>query len=195
MMHIAVFCGACAGRDPRHAEVAREVGASLARRGLGVVYGGGHVGLMGVVADAAMAAGGHVVGVIPGFMTGRELAHERVSELIVVKDMHQRKMLMHERSQAVMALPGGFGTMDELFEILTLRQTRKVTAMPIVLFDEGYWREIINFDALVKHGVIDAADLTLFRFADTAETAWEALIEQGLDISAGDSGEDIARDM
>lgn len=122
MMHIAVFCGACAGRDPRHAEVAREVGASLARRGLGVVYGGGHVGLMGVVADAAMAAGGHVVGVIPGFMTGRELAHERVSELIVVKDMHQRKMLMHERSQAVMALPGGFGTMDELFELLTWRQ-------------------------------------------------------------------------
>ncbi len=122
MLYVAVFCGARSGHDPRYVEVAEAVGAGLARRGLGVVYGGGHVGLMGVVADAAMAAGGRVVGVIPGFMTGRELAHERVSELIVVKDMHERKLVMHERSHAVMALPGGFGTLDELFELLTWRQ-------------------------------------------------------------------------
>ena len=122
MVHVAVFCGASSGRDPHYAAVAAQVGASLARRGLGVVYGGGHVGLMGAVADAAMAAGGRVVGVIPGFMTERELAHDRVSELITVKDMHERKLVMHERSQAVMALPGGFGTLDELFELLTWRQ-------------------------------------------------------------------------
>lgn len=106
-----------------------------------------------------------------------------------------RKMHLAMRTKALVVFPGGFGTMDELFEILTLRQTRKLTAMPIVLFDEGYWREIINFDGLVKHGVIDAADLTLFRFADTAEAAWDALVEQGLDVSVADGNEDIARDM
>jgi uncharacterized protein (TIGR00730 family) len=87
-----------------------------------VVYGGGHVGLMGAVADAAMEAGGSVVGVIPTFMAHKELAHDRITELVMVRDMHERKMVMHERSQAVIALPGGFGTMDELFELLTWRQ-------------------------------------------------------------------------
>ena len=122
MTHIAVFWGASSGHDPVHTEAAKDVGRSLAKRGLGVVYGGGHVGLMGAVADAAMAEGGTVVGVIPGFMTERELAHDRVTELITVKDMHERKLVMHQRSQAVIALPGGFGTMDELFELLTWRQ-------------------------------------------------------------------------
>lgn len=121
-MSIAVFCGASAGHDPIYMSNARAVGRSIAQRGLGVVYGGGHVGLMGAVADAAMEAGGTVVGVIPEFMTERELAHERVTELIMVRDMHERKMVMHQRSQAVIALPGGFGTMDELFELLTWRQ-------------------------------------------------------------------------
>lgn len=106
-----------------------------------------------------------------------------------------RKMHLAMRTKALVVFPGGFGTMDELFEILTLRQTRKVAGLPIVLFDEGYWREIINFDALVKYGVIEAADLTLFRFADTAEAAWEALIEQGLNVGESGEGEDLARDM
>jgi uncharacterized protein (TIGR00730 family) len=122
MKSIAVFCGAAAGHDAVYMSKAREVGRAIAQRGLGVVYGGGHVGLMGAVADAAMEAGGTVVGVIPGFMTERELAHDRVTELVVVNDMHERKMLMHQRSQAVITLPGGFGTMDELFELLTWRQ-------------------------------------------------------------------------
>lgn len=106
-----------------------------------------------------------------------------------------RKMHLAMRAKALVVFPGGFGTMDELFEVLTLRQTRKVVAMPIVLFDEGYWRELINFDAMVKHGVIDQADLTLFRFADTAEAAWEALIEQGLMVGPEADSEDIARDF
>jgi len=106
-----------------------------------------------------------------------------------------RKMHLAMRAKALVVFPGGFGTMDELFEILTLRQTRKVTVMPIVLFDEGYWREIVNFEALVKHGVIAQGDLTLFRFADTAEAAWDALVEQGLDVGVAEGNEDIARDM
>jgi uncharacterized protein (TIGR00730 family) len=92
-----------------------------------------------------------------------------------------RKMHLAMRAKALVVFPGGFGTMDELFELLTLRQTRKITAaLPIVLFDEGYWRELVNFDAMAAHGVIDTADLTLFRFADTALGAWESLLEQGL---------------
>lgn len=122
MEHIAVFCGASSGHDPIYAQVARDLGRAIVQRGLGVVYGGGHVGLMGVVADAAMQAGGPVVGVIPGFMEKVEDAHRGVTELVVVNDMHERKMVMHQRSQAVIALPGGFGTMDELFELLTWRQ-------------------------------------------------------------------------
>lgn len=122
MQYIAVFCGASTGHDPVYLEAARGVGRTLAQRGIGVVYGGGHVGLMGAVADAAMEAGGRAVGVIPTFMTHKELAHDRITELVMVRDMHERKMVMHERSQAVIALPGGFGTMDELFELLTWRQ-------------------------------------------------------------------------
>lgn len=102
--------------------MAAEVGRVIAERGHGIVYGGGHVGLMGIVADAAMKAGGEVIGVIPRFMEKAEQAHEGVTELILVDTMHQRKQRMHELSDAVIALPGGFGTLDELFELLTWRQ-------------------------------------------------------------------------
>ncbi len=121
-MNIAVFCGARMGTNPIYAQVAQDLGRIIAQRGMGVVYGGGHVGLMGVVADAALKAGGQVIGVIPDFMMDMEVAHQHLTELIVVRDMHERKMRMHERSQAVIALPGGFGTMDEVFELLTWRQ-------------------------------------------------------------------------
>jgi len=110
------------GTNPIYAQVAQDLGRIIAQRGMGVVYGGGHVGLMGVVADAALKAGGQVIGVIPDFMMDMEVAHQHLTELIVVRDMHERKMRMHERSQAVIALPGGFGTMDEVFELLTWRQ-------------------------------------------------------------------------
>lgn len=119
---IAVFCGASSGTDPAMAIAAARLAELIAASGIGIVYGGGHVGLMGVVADAGLEAGGEVIGVIPGFMIEKELAHERLTELITVRDMHERKIRMHELSDAVVALPGGFGTMDELFEMLTWRQ-------------------------------------------------------------------------
>ncbi|MDX2277195.1 MAG: LOG family protein [Hyphomonadaceae bacterium] len=109
-----------------------------------------------------------------------------------------RKMHLAMRANALVVFPGGFGTFDELFEILTLRQTRKAPLIPVVLFDEGYWRSIVNFELLAEHGMIDRADLTLFRFADTAETVWASLVEQGLG-AAHPNGEveeeDLARDM
>ena len=121
-MRIAVFCGASMGRDPHIVAAAQDVGRTLAQRGHGIVYGGGRVGLMGVVAEAALHAGGDVIGVIPGFMVQKELAHTGLTDLVIVRDMHERKMRMHELSQAVIALPGGFGTRDDLFELLTWRQ-------------------------------------------------------------------------
>jgi uncharacterized protein (TIGR00730 family) len=107
-----------------------------------------------------------------------------------------RKMHLAMRANALVVFPGGFGTLDELFELLTLRQTRKASHVPIVLIDEGYWRDIIGFDKLVEYGAIDAADLTLFRFADNAEAAWDALVEQGLGSAHDeDPDEDLARDI
>lgn len=108
-----------------------------------------------------------------------------------------RKMHLAMRANALVVFPGGFGTLDELFEFLTLRQTRKAPKIPVVLFDEGYWRAIVNFDKLVQFGTIDAADLTLFRFADSAEAVWEALHEQGLGAAHPDDDADfdLARDL
>ncbi|MGE0597185.1 MAG: LOG family protein [Hyphomonadaceae bacterium] len=110
-----------------------------------------------------------------------------------------RKMHLAMRANALVVFPGGFGTLDELFEILTLRQTRKAPLIPVVLFDEGYWRSVINFDKLVEAGTIDAADLTLYRFADSAEAVWDSLVEQGLGAAHPDdidiAEEDLARDM
>ncbi len=122
MKHVCVFCGSHSGGPAVYAEAARHLGAMLAGRGLGLVYGAGHVGLMGVLADAVLAAGGRVVGVIPKELVDRELAHTGLSELLIVETMHQRKALMAERSDAFLALPGGYGTLDETFEILTWAQ-------------------------------------------------------------------------
>ncbi|MBC7769581.1 MAG: LOG family protein [Phycisphaerales bacterium] len=104
-----------------------------------------------------------------------------------------RKMHLAMRANGLVVFPGGFGTLDELFEMLTLRQTRKAPLVPIVLFDEAYWRSIINFEKLVEYRTIDAADLTLFRFADTADAAWDALVEQGLGRAHDDSAPDVVQ--
>ncbi len=159
-MRIAVFCGANTGTDPGILEAAQAVGRAIAQRGIGVVYGGGHVGLMGAVADAALAASGEVIGVIPGFMVEKEQAHEGLTELVIVRDMHERKMRMHEMSQAVIALPGGFGTMDELFELLTWRQLG-LHAKPIGLLNvHGFYSPLLEQMARMKtngflHGPTD----------------------------------------
>jgi uncharacterized protein (TIGR00730 family) len=122
MRRLCVFCGSSVGGRPEYAAAAREFAAAAVRRGLGLVYGGGNIGLMGVVADAALAAGGEVIGVIPSALQSKELAHAGLTELHVVRGMHDRKALMADLSDAFAALPGGFGTGDELFEILTWAQ-------------------------------------------------------------------------
>jgi hypothetical protein len=119
---LCVFCGSNRGRHPLYAEAARLVGGELARRGLGLVYGGGNVGLMGALADAAIAGGGHVIGVIPEALLKKELAHRGVGDLRVVGSMHERKALMAELADGFITLPGGFGTLEELFEVITWAQ-------------------------------------------------------------------------
>ncbi len=147
---ICVFCGSRHGVRASYSEAARRVGEALARDGLGLVYGGGRVGLMGVLADAALATGGRVVGVLPEHLSAKEIAHDGLSELHVVPSMHARKAMMAERSRAFLALPGGVGTFEELLEILTwslLGLHRK----PVGLLNvEGYYDPLI---ALLDHSV------------------------------------------
>lgn len=151
MKSICVYCGAAAGNRPEFLQAARGFGELVAKRGMKLVYGGGHVGLMGVVADAALDAGGYVEGVIPRSMKDKELAHTGIQKLHVVESMHERKKLMEELSDAFVALPGGIGTLDELFEIWTWRQIR-LHDKPIGLLNvNGYWDKLLeladNMDA------------------------------------------------
>jgi len=136
MKRICVFCGSRSGNDERYLALAREVGTSLARRGIGIVYGGGRIGMMGALADAALEAGGDVIGVIPHALERAEVAHQGLSALHVVISMHERKALMGNLSDAFLALPGGLGTMDELFEALTWQQLG-YHEKPIALLDSG----------------------------------------------------------
>jgi uncharacterized protein (TIGR00730 family) len=122
MRRVCVFCGSQTGNDPVYAHAARELGQLLARRGIGLVYGGGQVGLMGVIAGAALAAGGEVIGVIPENLKRRELAYENLTELFVTQTMHERKQRMADLADGFVALPGGFGTLEEFCEIVTWAQ-------------------------------------------------------------------------
>ena len=122
MKSVAVYCGSSGGNQEAYPQQAQAMGRELARRGLTLVYGGGRVGLMGTIADAVLAAGGRVTGVIPSFLADKELAHRGCTELHVVDTMHQRKLLMADLADGFVALPGGFGTLEELFEVLTWGQ-------------------------------------------------------------------------
>jgi len=146
---VAVFCGSRNGHDPAYAEAARQTGAHLARHGMELVYGGGNIGLMGLVADAALAHGGRVTGVMPDFLLAKEIGHPRLTELIVTTSMHERKMKMAERADAFVALPGGYGTFDELIEILTWAHLGLHRKPVGVLNVQGFYDPLL---ALVEHG-------------------------------------------
>ena len=157
MERILVFCGSSPGRRPEYAAAATALGRLLAGRGIGLVYGGASVGLMGAVADGALGAGGEVIGVIPRRLFESEIAHAGLSELRTVETMHERKALMAELSDAVIALPGGTGTLDELFEMFTWSQLG-LHRKPIGLLDvAGYWERLLAFlDYMVDERFIRA---------------------------------------
>ena len=173
---VCVFCGASSGRRVVYADAARAFGATCARRGLGVVYGGGRVGLMGAVADAALAEGGDVSGVIPQELVDRELAHGGLTELHVVASLHERKALMAELSDGFVALPGGFGTLDELAEQLTWSQLG-LHAKPVGLLDvEGFWRPLVAVARhMVDEGYVREADLRAVVVGEDPDALLDAL--------------------
>ena len=150
---VCVYCGSSGAVDERYRDSARELGAALAAAGIELVYGGGGIGLMGLLADAALSAGGRVVGIIPGMLHEAELAHPGVEELVIAASMHDRKRLMAERADAFAVLPGGIGTLDEMFEIVTWRQL-KLHDKPIFVVDiDGYWQKLRELiDHLVGSG-------------------------------------------
>jgi uncharacterized protein (TIGR00730 family) len=158
MRRIAVFCGATSGVDPAHVAAARLLGATLAARGLGLVTGGGRVGLMGEVADASLAGGGEVIGVIPRHLVDRELAHPGLSQLVVVESLAERKATMVELSDGFIALPGGIGTLDELAEVLSWAQLG-LHGKPTGILDAGrYWEPLLSWlDASVAEGYVTRA--------------------------------------
>jgi uncharacterized protein (TIGR00730 family) len=155
MENICVYCGSMQGRRPEYAAAARRVGTLLAERGIGIVYGGGSIGLMGILADAALAAGGHVTGIIPEHLSRREIAHADLTELVIVRSMHERKALMEQRSDAFIALPGGLGTLEELFEILTWAQLGLHRKPCGLLNVDGYYDPLISLlDRAVAEGFL-----------------------------------------
>ncbi|HEY4009214.1 MAG TPA: TIGR00730 family Rossman fold protein [Acidobacteriaceae bacterium] len=175
---VAVFCAAAEGSKPVYRGVAVELGLALAERGIGLIYGGAKVGLMGAVADATLAAGGRVVGVIPHVLVDKEIAHDGLSELHVVDTMHTRKRLIAQKAQAFITLPGGFGTFEELFEVLAW-QTLKLHTKPVVLLNvAGFYDTMLTFlDVCEREGMLRGNRERLL----VAGTVEEALSLAGMD--------------
>ncbi|MEO7102472.1 MAG: TIGR00730 family Rossman fold protein [Gemmatimonadaceae bacterium] len=166
-MRVAVYCGANVGASPRFAEVARELGEGLARSGIGIVYGGASRGLMGVLAEAAIAAGGEVIGVLPRSLGHREIAHPHITELHIVDTMHERKARMLDLCDAIAVLPGGIGTLDEFFEAFTWAQIGMHTK-PIALMDvDGFYQPLL----VHLRNCVDAGFLSMERLESLAVCA------------------------
>ncbi len=177
MRRLCVFCGSSAGGRPEYTEAARQFGGFMAQHGLGLVYGGGHVGLMGVLADAVLQGGGEVIGVIPQALVDRELAHAGLSELRVVGSMHQRKALMADLADGFAALPGGYGTGDELFEILTWAQLGLHTRPIGLLNTAGYFDALLAWlDRMVAEQFLRPEHRRLLLTAENSEALLNLLL-------------------
>jgi len=184
LKNILIYCGSSVGQNEVYKNTATEVGKTLAHLGLTLIYGGGSVGLMGKVADAILANGGEAIGVIPAFMEPWEVQHKGLTECIVTESMHARKQLMAVKSDAVIALPGGWGTMDELFEILTWRQLG-LHKMPIgILNTNGFYDDLlIMLKKMVTEGFVKEANLDMLIVDNDIESLLEKLRK---DVSEGE---------
>ena len=162
MQSVCVFCGSSTGSDPAYTEAARSLGTTLAEAGIRLVFGGGHVGLMGEISNAALAAGGDVIGVIPKFLVERELAHEALTDLRIVGSMHERKALMSDLSEAFVTLPGGTGSLEEFFEVLTWAQLGEHHKPCGLLNIAGYYDPLLTvFDRMVEAGFLSESNRAL----------------------------------
>jgi uncharacterized protein (TIGR00730 family) len=176
---LCVFCGSSLPPEQAYRDAAAVLGTAIGMAGMELVYGGGQIGLMGIVADAALAAGARVVGVIPEALKGREVGHRGLSELVVVKDMHDRKREMFALSDAVAVLPGGLGTLDEAFEAITLRQLHMID-LPIVLIDvEGFWQPLLKLiNQVIGAGFAASSTHDLYRVVSRVEDAIPACFDR-----------------
>jgi uncharacterized protein (TIGR00730 family) len=174
--NIAIFCASSEGNRPVYLDVAREMGRALAQRGYGTVYGGAQVGMMGALAEAALAAKGNVIGVIPHVLEKVEITHRGLTELHVVPNMHERKALIASRSDAFIALPGGLGTFEEIFEVMTWAQLR-IHAKPCLFLNAGgYYDKLLDFlDYAVEEGMFKGKNRSLVLVANTVENALEQI--------------------
>jgi uncharacterized protein (TIGR00730 family) len=181
MKCITIFCGSSSGSNLIYKREAAATGKFLARKGIDLVYGGGKVGLMGILADAALDAGGRVTGVIPGFLKTKEVAHDHLTELIVVDTMHERKALMHDLSDGFMALPGGYGTLEELFEMLTWGQLGLHPKPVGILNTGGFFNHLLQLlDHMVREGFVHEINRSMV----LTGTRPEDLLEQMLAYKA-----------
>ena len=184
---LAVFCGSRVGINPAYAEAGRALGRGLGQAGIRLVFGGGRIGIMGVVADATLAAGGSVLGVIPEFLTQWEVAHTNVTEMVVTDSMHSRKRRLYEESDAFLIMPGGLGTFDEAFEIITWRQLR-LHNKPILLCNIAGWVEplVATIDHAIQQGFADPACRALFEVIEGVPAVLERLktLPAGKGVSA-----------
>jgi hypothetical protein len=170
MKRIAVYCGSSTGHDPTYKRAAVALGHALVERGIGLVFGGGRVGLMGVIADAVLAKGGDVRGVIPKALATKELAHTGVTELVVVKSMHERKAMMADLADGFIAMPGGFGTLDETYEMMTWAQLGFHRKPVGFLNVDGYFDSLVAFaERAVRDGFVSADHGAMAQVARTPE--------------------------
>lgn len=175
MKSVCIYCGSNSGRSAGFAETARHTGRVLAERGIDIVYGGGRVGLMGEIADAALAAGGRVLGVIPEFLALKEIAHMGLTDLHVVQSMHARKALMVKLSEGFIALPGGIGTMEELFEVWTWAQLGQHRHPVGLLNVDGYYDHLVAFlDTMTGQGFLAGDHRSALVVADRIEDMLDA---------------------
>ena len=170
MKRISVFCGSSMGNEEIFRNVTRKLGMAIAQRNIGLVYGGAKVGLMGEIADAVLAAGGKVIGVLPTFLLQKELAHEGLTDLVLVDTMHERKTRMNELCDGVLGLPGGFGTMEELFEMLTWGQLG-LHKKPVGILNIGGFYDSLNLltKTMVDFGFLKAANRDMLLVDDNIE--------------------------
>jgi uncharacterized protein (TIGR00730 family) len=184
---LCVYCGSRRGDDAAFADAAHAVGTAIGRRGWQLVYGGGRMGLMGAVADAALEAGARVVGIVPALLMAREVGHRGISELVIVETMHQRKQQMAERADAFLALPGGIGTLEELFEVWTWRQIGYHDQPIGLLNTAGYYDPLIEFlHRGVRQGFLDAPSETGLDIDHDAEALMTRLEAASRDASGRD---------
>lgn len=178
MQSIVVYCGSSPGKNPIYTEVAKELGRTLAERNIRLIYGGGGFGLMGTVADTVLEYGGEVTGVIPNFLADLEVAHQTLTEIHFVETMHERKFKMVTLSKGVIALPGGYGTLDELFEILAWRQLKLYDGPVAIINTNGYYDLMLQqLDRMVADGFLKPQNQALLIVAETVNEALDKMLD------------------